>query len=338
VTKDYIAVTRDPRELKRLLFLFDRVGIMGLNDLMEIISNGGSIPGEEIEISAWEQSAWEQLHYELTELIEKRIIFEPFLAESRFTLEPGLQESVPSSDSQSDYEQELSKKLEGNGLRLGALVWMDWMLKRKKDGLLQSSSIPLDPASIKSKTDDAHNRIRELEIRLLAARMRGLGQEAYPIVEFSNYSNFAATTPKSTVIEGLLSGLPIPGDDIPFGRLLEFRDDAKSRRLLLALRRWIRNISNEKLSPVELADEIEWQICENREHMRLHKLRAKNTLWKIILKCPLDILENLIKIRLAKSIDAIFEVREIHVSLLAEELKAPGRELSYIARIREDFS
>jgi hypothetical protein len=60
--KDYIAVTRDPRELKRLLFLFDRVGIMGLNDLMEIISNGGSIPGEEIEISAWEQ-----LHYELTE-------------------------------------------------------------------------------------------------------------------------------------------------------------------------------------------------------------------------------------------------------------------------------
>lgn len=335
--KDYIAVTHDPLELKRQLFLFDRVGLMGLKDLMEIISNGGSIPGEEIERSAYEQSAYEQLHYELTELIEKRLIFEPFLAESRFTSDPGLQESVPPSESQSDYEQALSKELDENGLRLGALVCMDWMLKSKKDNLLQPSSIPLDPASIKSKKDDAHNRIRELEIRLIAARMRGLGQEAYPIVEFRNYSNIAATTPKSTVIEVLLSGLPMPGDDISFGRLLEFRDDAESRRLLLALRRWVRNISNEKLSPVELADEIEWQICENREHMRLHKLRAKNTVWKIILKCPLDILENLIRVKLTKSIDAIFEVREAHVSLLAEELKAPGRELSYISRIREDF-
>lgn len=48
-------------------------------------------------------------------------------------------------------------------------------------------------------------------MRLIAARMRARGQEAYPIVEIGGSSDFAAAAPKHAVIEVVLSGVPFLG-------------------------------------------------------------------------------------------------------------------------------
>ena len=320
--KTHIGVTHDGRELKRLLLLFDRVAFTGLRTLLEIAHTGLSLPEEGLEIPPLEE-----FYTELNELKENGIIFEPFSVD--------LENSMLSSEAQSDHEIRLIKLLEENDKIWTPLVFKSMALAAQKKGYWQSFTISEDPSEIERQSNLVYKLRQDLEVRLIAARMRRLGEEAYPIAEFS--PDLKLATPKSKVIEVVLSGIPMPDDDISFRSLLEFRSDPNSKRLVLALRRWIRKISSEQLSPAELGDEIEWLISENREHMRLHKLRANNTRWKILLKTPIDLLQNLVKINLTKSIDAMFDAREVQLSLLAEELKAPGYEVSYIAKIRDSF-
>ena len=53
---------------------------------------------------------------------------------------------------------------------------------------------------------------------------------------------------------------------------------------------------------------------------------------------PLELLENLFKLRLSKIPEPFFTFRKHQISLMEAEMTAPGKELAYVIKAQDEFS
>src|SRR5690606_17726888 len=111
----------------------------------------------------------------------------------------------------------------------------------------------------------------------------------------------------------------------------------ENQKNLLNLRRWIRKISSENLPSTEIEEEIEWLINEFQTHMKFHKMKANTETLEVIVKTPLEIIENLVKLKLSKLPEPLFALKKRQITLIEAELNAPGRELAYIIKSKDAF-
>ncbi len=148
----------------------------------------------------------------------------------------------------------------------------------------------------------------------------------------------AERSPTQEVIQIVLKSFPLPRDDTPWEKILEFREDAVSQNQRWALRRWMRKVAQQDISPVELEEEIEWLTNEYHGHMRLHDLKTSiGTLESIIVGSG-ELLENVMKLRFGEIAKSLFSVQHKRIELAEAERAAPGRELAYIVKARRAFA
>jgi hypothetical protein len=114
-----IAVTSAARELKRLLLLFDRVGVDGLDTLLYVTANGFHDGEREIPPRA-------DFHDDLAALIADDVLFQPKLEEL---------DGQHRDDALRDYDAALSRRLEATNKRLGVLVVKRVVLQGKQKGM-----------------------------------------------------------------------------------------------------------------------------------------------------------------------------------------------------------
>jgi hypothetical protein len=168
------------------------------------------------------------------------------------------------------------------------------------------------------------------------------GMDAFPIIDPIDFMKLPSNTfvrpRKAEVIKIILNLLPIPDDSVPWEQILDYRNDPDSKERAFSLRRWISRVSGEKLSVSEIQDEAEWLIHEYQKHMNLHKMKTNLMTLEALVKTPLEVLENLVKIKWSKLPDPLFAIKKRTVSILEAELNAPGRELSYIIKTNETFA
>jgi hypothetical protein len=138
-------------------------------------------------------------------------------------------------------------------------------------------------------------------------------------------------------LEIVLDALPVPDETVEWERVLEFRRDPDTRYSLLALRRWIRNVTKEEVKQSELREELEFLLAEYARSMRLHKMKTKVAIFRAVVSTPADMLDHIIRLRFGSAIQTLFKVSEVQIAGWEAEASAPGRDVSFILKSRETF-
>ena len=134
-------------------------------------------------------------------------------------------------------------------------------------------------------------------LRFLAIIMETTkGVTAVTILPYTEYARELSNSQKSNITQIVISKLPLPSNETPWEQIIDYRNDPENQKNLLNLRRWIRKISTEVSSSAEIEEELEWLMSEFQNHMRLHKIKANTETLEVIVKAPLEIIENLIKL------------------------------------------
>ncbi len=135
----------------------------------------------------------------------------------------------------------------------------------------------------------------------------------------------------SGVFKIVLNKLPVLDDLVPYPDILELRKTEEFIHKRNAIIRWMSKIAEQELSQSEVQDEIEYLIGEYEQYMKIQKLKYTAGCFEGVLKGVSEIVENLIRFKPSKIVDACFSVSKSQIALKEAELKAPGRELAFIS-------
>jgi hypothetical protein len=135
----------------------------------------------------------------------------------------------------------------------------------------------------------------------------------------------------------VIGKLPEPDEATSLERVLEFREDPRSKGTLLSLHRWISTLSKASASPVEVVQELDWLLHEYEQHMRLHEMKMTKGVFETVITLAAETAEDLVKVRWGKLAKGLFALSARRIDLLEAELKAPGREIAYVFRARQTF-
>lgn len=176
----------------------------------------------------------------------------------------------------------------------------------------------------------------ELVTRMTATYYRDKEQlHATPLLKRMSTPAFAL--PDERVIQIVLPEFPMPSEDTPWDDVLAFRDEAHTAWSLRSLQAWVRKAATSPLSATELQDELQSLIADFTEYMRLRKVAAEHAQISTLVVGTATLLEDLLKLRLSKIVKTLFERRQRAVTLLKEEMSAPGHEVAFIIKAKARF-
>jgi hypothetical protein len=162
---------------------------------------------------------------------------------------------------------------------------------------------------------------------------------AWDIVKSLLDSAFGAEEPdvQRGVIELVTEALPVPGENVPLGDILDFVSDPETQRKRDRLDIWTRRAAQSGRELQDLGLEMEEMLHELADHMRLADMRSQTSGLRIALSLPLGIIEELVHLRPKGALNVVFEYKDRKASRLEAELAAPGGALAYIYEARRLF-
>jgi hypothetical protein len=126
--------------------------------------------------------------------------------------------------------------------------------------------------------------------------------------------------------------MPQPDESTPWEAILEFRRDSENRALLIAFRRWLRQLARQSLPPAEVSGEIEHLMYEYQRHMRVQGMKINTGFWETVVTTGAKIAEDILKVKWADAAQAVFSLKHRRIQLLEAEFNAPGREVAYVLK------
>lgn len=299
----------DFSNLKQQVLLFDQIGIFRLNSFYKALTESIDLL-KKFNLNTITKP--ESIVAELQWLQQEGVIFEPTIHEE-FN-----EESLIKTRLNPNFEtaKELLKKI---------------LAVKPYNPQVENK---IEPSRLKSLQEQQFTLIRLMAIVMEASK----GVTAVTTAPYTEYTRELQNSSKSDVAQVVIKKLPLPSNETPWEQLIDYRNDAKTQRLLLSLRRWINKISTQNLSSLEIEDEIEFLINEFQEHMKLHKMKANTETMEVITNSVSDVLGNLLTLKFSKFLEPLFAIKKQQLSLLEAELNAPGKELAYIIKSRETFN
>ncbi len=159
-------------------------------------------------------------------------------------------------------------------------------------------------------------------------------EEDFPQLLSKDHPNEQARV--EALVRFTLNALPVPGELSSWEDILEFK--AEEHDKAWAFRRWLHSIATKPLTEAEIRDELEWSISEYTKAMDLHRLKASHGFADVFVVTPLELLEDLVKIKWSTIAKGMLWARSRKVELLEAEMKAPGKECAYIFDARKKFA
>lgn len=297
----------DFSNLKQQALLFDQIGFFKLSRFYEILEE---TLGEFKNTYPTVLNKVETIASELRWLQQEGLIFELNLKEELSNLP--------------DMKQQFGQKFKDAQNLLNKVITIQNLdLKNVKDEIQHADLIAEQQISL---------------LRLLAIIMEATKDvTAVTTFPYSKYAYELPNSQKGYIAQIVINKFPIPNNETPWEQIIDYRNDPENQNNLLGLRQWIRKVSKEDLSKTEIEDEIEWRINEFQNHMKFHKMRANTETLEVIVKAPLEIIENLIRLKFSKIPDPFFAFKKRQINLMEAELNAPGREMAYIIKARKAF-
>jgi len=175
-------------------------------------------------------------------------------------------------------------------------------------------------------------------LRLMSLVMEATkGVTAVTTLPYTQYTRELPNSNKSDVIQIVIRKLPLPNNETPWEQIIDYRNDSNTQDHLLSLRSWISRISHQNLPLTEIEEELESLTNDFQKHMSFHKMKANTEILEVMVKVPFEIIENLIKLKLSKIPEPLFALKKRQINLMEAELNAPGREMAYIIKTRDNF-
>lgn len=144
--------------------------------------------------------------------------------------------------------------------------------------------------------------------------------------------------PNTSVIEIVLKQFPMPREEEPIEKYVDFSNDPDTNVKLARLRFWMRTTASKKKSTNEIEQELQELLFEYDQHMKLHKLKSDHGIWRTILTTTADVLDNLVRFKSKPVVESIYKLGEKRIQLIETENIAPGREVSYLHAVQNKLS
>lgn len=313
---------RSVRNIKRDLLLFDRIGVMGL-DLM-VQGKGTNFGIENISDSTAADCEY---------LMEKGILFDL----PAFRLD--LAERADMLRAQTSINDDVGER-EGTAL----LPPLPWSPQTEAHIIASAGRHPSGSLSV----DQALPSGAELLVAHVERLFNPSGAVAVldKPIQRSDWayitntfiiSNQPEAESEFGVAEVVLLHLPIPGDHVPLDAILDFRSEPETRDRMEALRLWMARTALQGQPTNELNLELESMLHDFRRHMDIADMRAKDGILQVAISIPLHVLFEILQLRPKAAIDACFAVRAVQAERLEAELNTPGHEIAYLRSASRRF-
>ncbi len=162
--------------------------------------------------------------------------------------------------------------------------------------------------------------------------------DAYPVIDnVFDLGRYLDGLPKAHVVNVSITKLPTPTPNTPWEQIQDFRQDSDSKEKYNRIKKWIRKIAKENLRTNEINEEIEDLINDYEKYMKIHKIKTNHSILKSTVITTAEMIENIVKLKFGEAAKQVFSFENRKISLLEAEMKAPGREIAYIIKAREEF-
>lgn len=141
----------------------------------------------------------------------------------------------------------------------------------------------------------------------------------------------------SSCLRIIVNQLPVPTESVPLEEVMQFRAEEETIIKRTALLKWQNEIERQNLKPHEIADLLAYLMNEYMNYMKIQKFKFRMGFAQHIVSIVPALLEALLRLRPSKTIDDMFSLGSMAISLREAELKAPGKEVAYIPHARDKF-
>jgi hypothetical protein len=173
---------------------------------------------------------------------------------------------------------------------------------------------------------------------VVASLARQLEYHGAPVVAHVSPSRLQSPeTVAATALEIAVKGIPLPAEAMPWDDFLQFRADEENVARLRALRLWIQKRATSAESVKIMEDELADALHQYRTYMDIQKIKYGDGVLSTVITAAKDLLVDLTSANFGSGVGKLFEIRKHNLALKEAELKAPGREVAYIARASEFF-
>lgn len=156
-----------------------------------------------------------------------------------------------------------------------------------------------------------------------------------PVVAHAHATNLATMPNELNSLEITIRNIPMPPENIPWEDLIQFRNEEENIAKLRSLRIWLKERSVANQSPKEIQEELEHLLYEYEKYMKIqHKKFSQGAISTLISSAP-DVVASVLTLNFGAAVKSFFDIRGRHLGLTEAELSAPGREVSYIAKVND---
>lgn len=167
---------------------------------------------------------------------------------------------------------------------------------------------------------------------VLARMLRQKGFNAATTFDSPERGTIACKT--SSLVRLTMSDFPYP--DIPFHSIVQLRDDPDMVRRRHAFRLWLRKMAQSNVKPVEIMEELQELLYQYEEYMKIKKVKYNTGCAQLVFTTLAEVAENLVRFKFSNVVRTLFELDKQDIALAEAELTAPGREISFIAKLKEN--
>jgi hypothetical protein len=306
---EFVAITAFPDanvSFKREALIFQRIGVHNLKaDLNKFRSRGATHEGGLFETLEW--------------LLEQDVLFEPELMVR---------------DIHTNADSELNRYLK------------DYRNHQKKDKELESKFLtslhntntdPMDTIRLFFEGALAMMDASDTLSRILSVQLRkSHNMDAHALVKSSSLSSNSSIGAHTT-LGIVLNAMPVPSESVSWEQILEYRSDPDSWTKFLSLRNWMNEVARANLTPIEVEQKLEYLMNQYQRHMEVHKMKTSVGTLETVVTATAELAEDLVKFKWGKIAKGLFAFKQRKVALLEGELKAPGAEVAFIVKTKQQF-
>lgn len=146
------------------------------------------------------------------------------------------------------------------------------------------------------------------------------------------------TTIKAQVYNLILEDFPILNIDLlSWDEIFDFKSDPDIYNSIWSLRNWISTISKSEKNIVEIEEEYRELKYKYEQAIKIHKLKTSSSIFQTTIQTGAELMENIARLKFSKVADLFFKFKENQISLMENELKSDGNQLSYLFKIQDKF-
>lgn len=317
--------------LKREALMFDRISIPQLSLMMSLIQNlTGELPLQAAEYE------W---------LCEQGLLFETNHEKSADIQNEEYQYVNASAKS---YANEVEKLVKEHDLEEFAEIQKEELIEsiEKLKNFVSGKISNLTQLFTSEAFQKSLALAYDYYARGISIELRELkGLDAYPILMLNMpFLKQSQASNPTDIIDVTFNALPVPDENTSWEHILDFRRDQESKSKFLALKNWTNEVARMQLEPREVADKLESLINDYRQHMEAHRIKTRLDTLKTIVVAEAGFITSGWLAGLGglpgivgMVVTPLYSIKQRRVALLQEELKAPGREVAYIVKAREEF-